>query len=406
MPWMTIVACLSVTSSLGWLYFYRRVRLGATRMAVFEDLPSPTINDDWPTVSLIIPAMNEASTLPMAIESLLRIDYPKLELVFINDRSTDATGAILASAAARDARVSVVTVTSLPEGWLGKVHAQQRGVEAASGDWLLFTDADVGLAPHALRRAVGHALRHHLDQVVVVGKGKPPSFLLDVVECSLATLIHGVAALSRRRTRTRTVVGSGLFSLVKRSALARSEGLAWCKMDPADDFALSLLLSRSGASAAAFLSRGDVSCVWYPSFSAMVRGFEKNLFPVATGYRRTPALIIATALWLFNVLPFAAPWVLPAWAAATVMGLPLLALLAATRVRAARSGRSFAALLCNPLGQLVLACVLLRAMIVVMHRGGLVWRDTFYPLHTLRAGQRVRRAYSKRTADSTSSAGS
>ena len=390
-----VLAAWSLVTCLGWLLFYRRVRRGASRVRAFEDL---VVADAvmgggfvWPTVSLVVPAMNEAATLPPALATLRALDYPALEIVVVDDRSTDGTGDVARAAAADDARVKVVRVDELPAGWLGKVNAQAKGVERASGAWLLFTDADVLFAKDALRRAVAHAMTANLDQLVIVARGRPPTLLLDVVECAIASLVHGAAAVSRRGQSNQRVVGSGQFSLVKRTALAKSEGIAWYKMEPADDFALSLLLKNSGAVSQFFVSRTDVSFEWYPSFLAMVRGFEKNLFPVATGYRALPALVIAAALVLFNVGPALAPLAFGPVVGGAMLGSAVLALVGATVVRARLSGRSALALLLNPLGQLVLAAVLVRAMIVVLARGGISWRDTFYPLAELRAGQRVRR---------------
>jgi glycosyltransferase involved in cell wall biosynthesis len=382
-----VAAVVAVVMSLGWLVFYRRVRRGSSRVRAFEDVALVDVTT-VPRVSLVVPAMNEAAAMRKAIETFRALDYPDLEIVLVDDRSSDGTGAVVDAAAASDARIKAVHITELPAGWLGKVHAQKVGVEHATGAWLLFTDADVFLDKSALRRGMAHALTNDLDQVVVVAKGNPPSFALDVVECAVAGLIH--AATMVRGSGGSAVVGSGQYSLVKRAALDKSAGIAWYKMEPADDFALSLCLRNAGARADFFVSRGHVSFEWYPSFRAMVRGFEKNLFPVATGYRARPAIVIALALVAFNLGPLLAPVAFGPVIGVPIAALACAALVAATVTRARLSGRSALALLLNPLGQVVLALVLVRAMLVVLGRGGLTWRDTFYPLAQLREGQRVR----------------
>ena len=382
---MIVMGVWAVLCALGWLVFYGRVRRGAAKVRAFEDV---VVVDpaSWPKVSLIVPAMNEGTTLPAALLSLRALDYPDLEIIVVDDRSADGTGDVIAAAAAVDPRVRGVRIDALPEGWLGKVHAQARGVDVATGSWLLFTDADVIFSRDALRRALSHAEEQQLDQLVIVARGMPPTFLLDVVECSLGTLLHAAAAVSKSKNR---VVGSGQFCLVKRRALEKSEGFVWLKMEPADDFALSLVLKRAGAVSTFFVSRADIRWLWYPTFGTMVRGFEKNLFPIATRYRAGPAIFIAAALLLFNVGPFLAPLVW-GWPGALPPVVAVLSLVSATVVRRRLSGRRWLVLLLNPLGQILLALVLLRAMIVVLLRGGLIWRDTFYPLAQLRAGQRVR----------------
>jgi glycosyltransferase involved in cell wall biosynthesis len=375
----------TVLASLGWLQLYKWVRRGDARVKTFEDL-APGIPALWPKVSLIVPAMNEATTLPAALATLLALDYPNLQIVIVDDRSTDGTGDLVLSAARADPRIRAVRVDALPPGWIGKVHAQARGVEAADGEWLLFTDADVLFAPSALKRAVAHALARALDQLVIVARGRPPTFLLDVVECSLGTLFYGAAGVARDKD---PVVGSGQFSLVRRAALQRTDGLAWLKMEPSDDFGLSLLLRNAGAVQEVLVSRADISWVWYPTFGSMVTGFEKNMFPVVTGYRRAPALIIGVGLFVLNLGPWLAPFVL-GWPGMVLLAAALLSLAVTSVLRRRSTGRPALAHFAAPVGQLVLAVVLVRAMFVVRRRGGLTWRDTFYSIDALRAGQRVR----------------
>src|SRR6185369_5444580 len=101
-----------------------------------------------------VPACNEAGTIETALASLLAQDYPGLEIVLVDDRSSDGTGVIIDRLAASDPRISAIHVRDLPIGWLGKVHALQRGLERVRGALVLFTDADIYFAPGSLRRAV------------------------------------------------------------------------------------------------------------------------------------------------------------------------------------------------------------------------------------------------------------
>jgi cellulose synthase/poly-beta-1,6-N-acetylglucosamine synthase-like glycosyltransferase len=116
--------------------------------------PSP--QEQLPKVSVIIPALNEAATIEPALASVLALDYPDLEVIAINDRSTDATGRILKRFAASEPRLKVYHIEELPEGWLGKNHALWYGANRADGELLLFTDADVVMAKDSLARAVSY----------------------------------------------------------------------------------------------------------------------------------------------------------------------------------------------------------------------------------------------------------
>ena len=113
-----------------------------------------------PRVSIIVPARDEEETIAETLRRLLTLDYDNFEIIAVNDRSTDRTGTIMASAAASPAsleRLRVIHIQELPEGWLGKTHAMWTAGEQATGDWLLFTDADVLFKPDSLRRlAIEH----------------------------------------------------------------------------------------------------------------------------------------------------------------------------------------------------------------------------------------------------------
>ena len=144
--WAVLAALSSVLFLLATITLVRRCpQLGAL---------CPPEPPSWPELGVVIAASNEAETIEPALRSLLAQDYPSLEIVMVDDRSTDRTGTIVDHLAASDARISRVHVRVLPAGWLGKVHALQRGVERVRGDFVLFTDADIHFAPGALRRAV------------------------------------------------------------------------------------------------------------------------------------------------------------------------------------------------------------------------------------------------------------
>ena len=143
-----------------------------------------------PRVSIIVPARNEEETIEQALNTLLALDYDNYEVIAVNDRSTDRTGEIMeriaehslpstspGQAFSQKARETghpdfrsfqVVHHRELPPGWLGKTHAMWTAANRASGDWLLFTDADVIFKPDSLRRAVAYAESVSADHVVLV----------------------------------------------------------------------------------------------------------------------------------------------------------------------------------------------------------------------------------------------
>ena len=115
-------------------------------------LPAVKAPGALPSLSVIVPARNEATAIGPALASLLAQDYPGLEIVAVDDRSTDGTGDVLRALAAANPSLRVLRIDDLPSGWLGKNHALWRGAQRSTGTWLLFTDADVVFAPGTLRR--------------------------------------------------------------------------------------------------------------------------------------------------------------------------------------------------------------------------------------------------------------
>ena len=122
-----------------------------------------------PRVSIIVPARNEEADIELSLTRLLELDYDNYEIIAVNDRSTDRTGEIMervARASGGD-RLRVLHHRELPAGWLGKTHAMWTATNEATGDWLLFTDADVVFKPDSLRRAVAYAEAEKADHVVL-----------------------------------------------------------------------------------------------------------------------------------------------------------------------------------------------------------------------------------------------
>ena len=135
-----------------------------------------------------MPARNEVETLGPAMRSRLAEGYPALEVVLVDDRSTDGTDALVDAIAAEDPRVRALHLTSLPPGWLGKLHAMSEGLRLATGEWLLFSDADVDLAPGTLTRAVSYAEARQLDHLSILPQLRPATWLVDAALASFTRI--------------------------------------------------------------------------------------------------------------------------------------------------------------------------------------------------------------------------
>lgn len=351
----------------------------------------------WPALTVIAPACNEAHTLEAATRSLLRADYPDLEIILVNDRSTDGTGAVIDRLAAADPRIRPLHIDALPPDWLGKVHALHRATEIARGELVLYTDADVVFAPDVFRRAVAWMERERLDHLTLMPKMHARSNALAGVSAAFATgFLLGIDINAIGRPGSRAYGGVGAFGMVRKSTLARSPGWPWLRLEIADDAGLAMLIVRE-AGGRSRLGTGAqlIELEWYESLGALVRGLEKNLFSIIGRYSAPRALgamlgviLIGLSGWISLGFGLALdgpyrPWLLglPAFAWATQ------ALLAYAFKRSI--AHPPAATLIAPFMLFVLQYALAKSTIATLRRGGVEWRGTVYPLERLRAGRRI-----------------
>jgi hypothetical protein len=384
---MTVIVLLLVLSALYWIFFDVLV-LGAQRTPRLGELDPPA-PARWPALSLIVPACNEADTLGPAMASRLAEDYPDLEMVLVNDRSSDDTGVIAEAAAARDPRVRVLHIDRLPEGWLGKIHALERGTQLARGEWLLFTDADVHLQPGTLRRAIAHAEARGIDHLAVVPQFHRGDFALELALASFCRLISlGLRPRAIEDPQNRAALGVGAFNLVRRAALERSPGLAYLKMEVIDDIALGQMLKRAGARASVALGDGVVSLDYYRSAGELIRGMEKNGFAGFGSFNYVQLFAMVVGFAVIECAPLGA---LAAVGHPLVQlgGLVVLGLALDHCARAARLyARPLGPALLYPFGLALLLAGAVRSAWLAARNGGVAWRGTVYPLAQLRAGMR------------------
>lgn len=383
-------AALAVIAGVGaafWTAAALRLWTASRRAPRLPEVDAAEPMGGWPRVSVVVPARDEERTVEAAIRTLLALDYPSVEVVAVDDRSTDATGGLLDRLAAEDPRVSVRHVKALPVGWLGKTHALAEGAMAARGEWLLFTDADVHFAPDALKRAVAFALRHRLGHFVLFPHLLAPGFLERSFVCAFAVFANlKFRVWQLHRPGTRGFVGMGAFNLVRRDAYEAVGGHAGLALEVVDDVKLGLVLRRSGVPQGAGDSGGLVRVRWQEGFLASLRGLEKNAFAAAEWSLPT-ALLGAASVFLLSAGPFLALLLLsgrPARLLALLGALAFAAIQGAIARRAA-SGSGLEAL-ASPLSGALLAGVLLWSAVAATWRRGIVWRGTYYPLEALRRG--------------------
>ncbi|MFZ0638261.1 MAG: glycosyltransferase [Candidatus Acidiferrales bacterium] len=346
---------------------------------------APFAGPTFPRISILFAARDEAEKMPAALSSLLKLDYPNYEVIAVDDRSADATGKILDKAAARDAKLKVVHVTKLPKGWLGKPHALAAAYEKASGEWLIFTDADVQFAPDLVGRALAFVEREGADHLTLLVRLDLRGFWEPAALGYLGACFALMRPWKTREPKSKAYMGVGAFQMIRRStyeAIGTHRRLA---MEVVDDMKLGKLVKVGGFRSMVAPSEHLVHVRWQEGFSNIVKGLTKNMF-AGMGFSSFMALSVACNTLILSVAPvlgviFARGAAQIAAAVAVVAAMVFEALL----MPRARASRWFG--VTHALGALVIVYIILRSMVVTLGRGGVVWRGTFYPLEELKRGQ-------------------
>jgi glycosyltransferase involved in cell wall biosynthesis len=367
-----------------WILHGLRVAYGLLHLPWIKDF-APVTDADCPRISLVFAARDEEEKLPAALATLGAIDYPHLEIVAVDDRSQDATGAILDQFARTHDRFRVVHVAALPGGWLGKPHALQKACESSTGEWLLFTDADVRFAPDVLRRAVAVAGQRNLDHLTLFGDVEMVGFWETVLITFFGLAFHIATDPYRvSNPHSRAYAGIGAFQLIKRSAYEACGMHRRLAMEVVDDMKLGKLVKQAGLRSGVGVAQESVVVRWHAGLGNLIRGVTKNFF-AGVGYRLPFVIVAIAGLLAMNVAPFLGV----IWGHGWVRVLAGIAVAIALGFHAAvdivmRVSPLYA--LTHPLGAVLFSYMLLRSTVVTLWHGGVTWRGTFYPLEELRRG--------------------
>ncbi len=278
-----------------------------------------------PRVSVIIPARDEERTIERTVYAMLRQSYPLLEVIVVNDRSTDKTGSTLA--AIDDPRLIVVEGYEPPAGWLGKPHALHLGAQRAGGDLLLFVDADVIYERDAVASAVARLEESGASMLSLLPYFEMHGFWEHVAMPNLLVVAFTMLPMwLANRTRLWVLgAGGGPGNLIQRADYDAIGGHASLKDAVVDDVALARLVRRNGRRTEIALADDLVSLRMYQGLSEIVEGFTKNAFAV---FNRN--YILATIILLLGLVVHAFPYALAL--TGNRMALATIAVIVTTRV--------------------------------------------------------------------------
>jgi hypothetical protein len=392
MWWQWTITAMLACVALGWIATIIEAVIGLPSVPNLAEV-EPLAGANAPRVSILFSARDEAEKLGAALASFLSVDYPNLEVIAVNDRSEDATRQILDAAAANDPRLKVVHITELPHGWLGKTHGLQTAFEHSTGEWIVFTDADVKFSKDVLRRAVALAAEQKIDHLPLLGFSETTT-VGERVLMSFFAMGFAVGTKPWRKSKpgSRFYVGVGAFQMVRRGAYEEMGEHKRLAMEVVDDVKLGKLMQNAGFRSQAAFCGKMVSVYWHRGVPAIIRGTEKNFFAAAQyslGFAVAQLLSLLAGIGLpWFALLFALTWehglarTATLAFAAIAIGIPVLMEMSV----AVAFDTSPLYALTQPVGGLLLGWMLIRSTYVTLKAGGITWRGTFYPLDELKRG--------------------
>jgi chlorobactene glucosyltransferase len=334
-----------------------------------------------PLVSVIIPARDEARIIERTVRAFLAQTYPRVEIIVVDDRSTDGTGEILRGIG--EERLTIIDGVEPPPGWLGKPWALFQGSRLAQGELLLFVDADVFYAPAAVRAAVAHREQRRpqllslLPYFEMRGLGENAAMPAMAMTC----FSFMPTWISNRTRFAALAIGGGTGNLVERQAYDASGGHESLKDAVVDDVALARQVRRNGGATETVRADDLVSLRMYRGLAEVVEGFTKNVFAVC-GRNFVVGVLVVAGCVIFHILPFGFASMGDRISMATV-GLIIL-----TRLILFRSlrYRLDSALLLHPVMAAIWLWILLRSMWLTGIRRKLLWRGRTYDAGQTRFG--------------------
>ncbi len=346
-----------------------------------------------PRVSIVVPACNEEEHIRETLVRLLALDYSNYEIIAVNDRSTDRTGQIMnevaASPQAQDSqaniRLKVIHISELPAGWLGKTHAMWTAVQRATGDWLLFTDADVLFKPDSLRRAVAYAEAERADHVVLFPRMimKQPGEKI-MISFFQALFVFGHRPWKVADPKARDHMGVGAFNMVRCSTYDAVGTYRALRMEVLDDMKLGKVIKNAGFAQRNVFGEDLISIHWAKGAFGIVNNLTKNFFAVLS-FRWSLTVASIVGLGFVSLWPFLGIWLAHGWARVPY-AIALGSLFLIYYGMSARTAIPPYYFFLHPVSTSLFMYILVRSMALTIWNGGIEWRGTKYPLEELRKG--------------------
>ncbi len=373
---------------LAWIWRLLDAAFGVPKIA---DISRPEWNREAsppgrsPRVSVIVPACNEEADIEETLTRLLALDHDNYEVIAVDDRSTDRTGEIMEKvrSAVPSGRLRVIRIAHLTAGWMGKPHAMWTAGLQATGDWLLFTDADVRFKPDVLRRALAYAESEAADHMVLFPRmimKRPGERMMIAFFQTLFVFGHRPWRVADPKAKDH--IGVGAFNMVRRRVYEAIGTFQALRFDVLDDMKLGKMVKDSGYAQRNVFGDDLISIRWAKGAMGVVDNLTKNFFAIMS-FQWPRALASCVVLAFLNLMPFAGLWLAHGWAR---LGYAV-ALFSMFSIYVGMSTKSdippyYFAL--HPISSALFVYTMLRSTFLTLWRGGVLWRGTFYPLAELK----------------------
>jgi len=280
------------------------------RMSVIHR-PAPPLPSPPPKATILVPAKDEGRRIADCLRSLLAQDYPDFNVIAVDDRSTDQTGAVMDQLAAADPRLRIVHIKpgELPDGWTGKNHALHKGIQTADGQWLLLVDSDVIVAPHALRTTIATAEVKRLGMLSLLLKLETHTLAERIVLPLASGALAAFFTISLTNAEWSNVAfGNGQFLLIRRTTYDLIGGHRAVREQYCEDIALARLVKDIGDRPRIAFGADLGEVRMYDSLASILRGFARIYFAAGFGSAKRPLIGIASILLACLPVYAAAAW--------------------------------------------------------------------------------------------------
>lgn len=379
---MMLLTLLALFVLLVNLYVLLDIVSGVKQLRALDEIDPQPLKSS-PMISVVVPACNEEDTIDPALRSLLALDYDNIEILVVNDRSTDNTAGVLRNIQKEHPQLQIRTISELPEGWLGKNNALHQGALKAKGEYILFTDADILFAPSTVTRAVTLVVSEKLDHLSLIFKNVAKGALLGAMMMDAGGgLFFLFKPWKVSDPKSKHFIGVGAFNLVRKSVYHKIGGHKSIRMHPVDDILLGKIIKQNGFTQNCLTAYSFLTVHWYSSTRKMIDGLMKNIFALYD----FKVLYAMTAVALITVIT-----ILPLWGALLGTGTFRLVCLTIVCVRLASTasgirvtGTAWKSLPFSFVTPYINIYIIVKGVIKTIAGKGIEWRGTHYPLDKLK----------------------